>query len=173
MSSTNASACRDAASTSIQQLRLLDLTGRNPLINFDHGSRAASGANGRVIDAGMDGIHSRLIEPGKPIPLHPSPPMPKGPGDEATPAFQSAPELARQTDGDDAAAMDKLSPEDAATVKASRIERKLRDRTGELMGPPPDGDGKATEVHIGEPEGGGSERIRTFYRSRPTRLSAR
>ena len=61
MLSTNASARRDATSSNIQQLRLrlLDLTGRNPLINFDHGSRA----NVRAIDAGMDRIYSRLIEP--------------------------------------------------------------------------------------------------------------
>ncbi len=62
MSSINASARRDAASTSIQQLRLrfLDLTVRNPLINFDHGSRA----NVRAIDVGMEGIYPRLIELG-------------------------------------------------------------------------------------------------------------
>ena len=99
--------------------------------------------------------------------------MPTGSGDEATPASQSALELARQTDGDYAADMDKLSPGEAATVEASRIERKLRGHPREVMGPSPDGDGKATEVRIGEPEGGGLERIRTFYRSRPTRLSAR
>ena len=76
MSSTNASARREAASASIQQLRLrlLDLTGRNPLINFDHGSRSISRTNVRAIDAGMDGIYLRLIEPGKPISLKPLPP---------------------------------------------------------------------------------------------------
>ena len=138
MSSTNASARRGAASASIQQLRLrlLDLTSRNLLISFDHGSRA----NMRAIDAGMDGIYARLIEPGKPIPLRPLPPLPKGPGDEASSAFQSALELARQMDGDYATAMDKLSPKEATAVKASRIERKLRDRVGEQMGPPPAGE---------------------------------
>ena len=137
--STPASARRDAASATVQQLRLrlLDLTGRNPLINFDHGSRTISRANVRAIDAGMDGIYVRLIEPGRPIPLRSLPPMPKGPSDEATPAFQAALELARQTDADYAAAMDKLTPEEASSVKATKLERKLQDRVRERLGMPP------------------------------------
>ena len=148
MSSTNASARRDAASATVQQLRLrlLDLTARNPLISFDHGSRALSRANVRAIDAGIDGFYSRLIEPGKPIPLRPLPPMPKGPGDEATPAFESALELARQVDRDYAAAMDELSPEEAATAKAAKMERKLRDRVREQLRMPPAGEVAAQSV---------------------------
>ena len=137
--STSSSARRDAASATVQQLRLrlLDLTGRNPLINFDHGSRSISRANVRAIDAGMDGIYSRLIEPGRPLPLKPLPPMPKGPSDEATPSFQSALELTKKTDADYAAAMDKLTPEEAASAKATKLERKLRDRVRERLGLPP------------------------------------
>ena len=100
--SHSASARRDAASATVQQLRLrlLDLTGRNPLISFDHNSRTLSRTNVRAVDAGLDEIYLRLIEPDRPLPLRPLPPMATGPSDEATTAFQYALEQARHTDRD-------------------------------------------------------------------------
>ena len=130
MSSTTASPRHAAASASIQQLRLrlLDLTGRNPLISFDHASRTASRVHVRAVDGGLDDIYARLIEPGKAIPLRPLPPMPTGSADEATPVFQSALDLARQTNKAYSDAMDELSPEEATSTNATKIERKLRDK---------------------------------------------
>ena len=130
MSSISAPVRHAATSASIQQLRLrlLDLGGRNPLISFDHGSHAASREHVRAVNSGLDDIYSRLIEPGKAIPLRPLPPMPTGPSDEATPAFQSALDLATQTDKAYREAMAELSPEEATSIRATKIERKLRDK---------------------------------------------
>ena len=137
MSATTSSARRDAASASIQQLRLrlLDLTARNPLISFDHGSRAASRAHVRVVNVGLNDIYKRLIEP-KPVLLRALPPMQAEPHDEATSVFLSALDLARQTDNDYAQAIDALSPEEATSAKAGLFERKLRDKVRAELGMP-------------------------------------
>ncbi len=137
MSMAITSSRRHAASSSIQQLRLrlLDLTARNPLISFDHGSRAASRAHVRAVNVGLDDIYHRFIEP-RSILLRALPPMQAGPSDETTSVFLSALDLAKQTDVDYAQAVDALASEDATSSKASLIERKLRDRVRAQLGMP-------------------------------------
>jgi len=133
------------AAQTIERLRakLLDLTGRNPLLNYRHSDRAR--AQVRVIDELPDFLFSRLGE-GKALAFR-ALESPRGElRDEDTDAFQMTLEAARLEDEkylDDLKKRPDDDPNDPAFV---RMERALRDRVRATLGLPPRPDQRAMPV---------------------------
>ncbi len=75
MTTRSPDARQQAAAASIKQLRarLLDLTGRNPLISFSHGRSAGMRTHVRAVNGRMDALFADLAE-GKPLVIRPVPP---------------------------------------------------------------------------------------------------
>ena len=124
------------AAQTIERLRgkLLDLTGRNPLLNYRHSDRAR--AQVRVIDELPDVLFSRLGE-GKAFAFRALDAPRDERKDEGTDDFQMALEAARLEDErylDDIRTLRDDDPNDPAFV---RIERALRDRVRVKLGLPP------------------------------------
>jgi very-short-patch-repair endonuclease len=129
---------QEAAAASIKQLRsrLLDLTGRNPLVSFPHGRAIGGRVHLRAVDGHMDSLFAQLAE-GKPLTIGPLPPAENEPADEKDPGFQATLEAARLTDEHYIEEAAKLSIEELASAKAASVERRLRDSVRDSLGMSP------------------------------------
>ncbi len=121
------------AAQSIEKLRtkLLDLTGRNPLLNYRHSDRAR--AQIRVIDEVPDVIYSRLSDGGE-LSFRAVDEPPDEPKDEKTDDFQMALEAARLEDPEYLEGTKKLEGDDPNNPVFSRLERNLKDRVRLKLG---------------------------------------
>lgn len=129
------------ATGQIDQLRrrLLDLTGRNPLLNYKFSERAR--AQVRVIDELPDQLYSELQE-GKTMWFKALEEPSGEPQDEQTDEFLMALESARLTDEEYLVALEELGEEDPENPKFQRLERELKDRVREALQLPPRPDRK-------------------------------
>ena len=125
---------RGAAAASVAQLRnrLLDLSGRNPLISFPHGRQSGGRVNIRAVNEHINSIFA-CIDEGQPLPIRPLPAPAGEPEDEKSDRFLTALEAARATDEEHKAAIAGLSDDDLVSAKAARIERKLREKVRESL----------------------------------------
>lgn len=133
-----ADARREAAAATIRQLRtrLLDLTGRNPLISFPHTRNAGRRVSVRAVNGQVNALFAQVGE-GRPLPVRSLPEPGNGPADEASETFLAALEAARWTDEDYQRATESLAADELVSPQAARIERGLRDRVRETLGLPP------------------------------------
>jgi hypothetical protein len=116
--------------------RLLDLTSRNPLLNYRHSDRAR--AQVRVIDELPDVLFARLAE-GRSMTFRAVDEPDDVPGDERTDDFQIALESARLSDPEYLQEVEGLPDEDRQSPTLLRLERELRNRvrTGLGLAPRP------------------------------------
>lgn len=126
-----------AAQVKIAELRqrLLDLSNRNRLINFKHGSRG--GRQIRIVSEWLPKLYS-ILEGDKPVELVNLPPLPHEPEDEQEPEFVSVLEEAIITDKAYLKALEKIEDEadDKAEFSIAKAERALRDRLRKKLGWP-------------------------------------
>lgn len=110
----------------IQQDRtkLLDLTSRNPLINFRHSERSRSHI--RIIEEVPERLFVKLIG-GKELEFKPLPDPELTPRDEGIPIFMSLLKQARSEDPAYKEALGELGP-NPSTRQKQRVERDLRNR---------------------------------------------
>src|SRR6266545_3397253 len=105
--------------------RLLDLTNRNPLLNYRHSDRAR--AQVRAVDANPNFIYSRLSE-GKELSFCALEEPPGEPDDEQMDEFQMALEAARLVDPEYLDGVRKLEGDDPNNPAFLKLERLLKDR---------------------------------------------
>ncbi|HEU5232236.1 MAG TPA: DUF4011 domain-containing protein [Terriglobales bacterium] len=110
----------------IQQYRtkLLDLTGRNPLISFRHSERSRSHI--RIVDEIPEKLFGKL-DAGKQLFFEPLPDPELTPSDESTPMFQTLLRRGKAEDDDYRTALKELGPNPSPRQK-QKIERELRNR---------------------------------------------
>jgi very-short-patch-repair endonuclease len=127
--------CTPLASKAIATLRrkLIDLSLRNPLLNFKHTARSRRFV--RIVDDSIDRIFSRLNDEGS-FHFVPLPTFPTEPPDERTPDFQSALDRARLDDDLFRAAVEDLG-DDPSERALQEIENSLRQRVRERLGMSP------------------------------------
>lgn len=128
---------RAAAAASLRQLRtrLLDLTGRNPLISFPHTRQSGGRAGLRAVAGPMNALFAQVAE-GKTLPIRPLPEPGGGPADENSDPFLAALEAARWTDAAHQSAVESLAADELVSARAAGIERALRDRVRATLGLP-------------------------------------
>ncbi len=133
-----ADARRAAAAASIRQLRtrLLDLTGRNPLISFPHTRQAGGRVSVRAVNGQVNALFAQMGE-GRTLPIRPLPEPGDGPADENSEQFLAALDAARWTDTAYQRAVASLAADELVSAKAAGIERELRDRVRDGLGLPP------------------------------------
>lgn len=116
------------------RLRLLDLTGRNRLLNFRFSERSRTQI--RIVDELPDQIFETL-EKGTSLTLSPLPEPPEHPTDENDDAFRLLLEAMRDSDEEYKTAVEALDEVDEDSEDFQRIERELRDKVRlELVMPP-------------------------------------
>jgi len=120
----------------IERLRtkLLNLTARNPLLNYRHSDKAR--AQIRVIDEAPDDIYFRLVD-GKELSFRALEEPPDVPEDEKSDDFQMAVEAARLEDEEYLSESQKLEGDDPNNPTFIRLERDLKDRVRLKLGLPP------------------------------------
>ena len=109
--------------------RLLDLTNRNPLLNYRHSDRAR--AQVRAVDASPNFVYSRLSE-GKELSFCALEEPPGELGDEQTDEFQMALEAARLVDSEYLDGVSKVEGDDPNNPVFLKLERLLKDRVRTL-----------------------------------------
>ncbi len=116
----------------IQQYRkkLLDLTGRNPLISFRHSDRSRSHI--RIIDETPEKLFEKLVS-GKQLFFEPLPDPELTPHDENTPTFLNILRTARGADQSYKESLSQLGPS-ASTRQKQKVERDLRNRVRTDLG---------------------------------------
>jgi hypothetical protein len=116
----------------IQQYRtkLLDLTNRNPLINFRHSERSRSHI--RIVDAVPERLFTRLIN-GDQLSFEALPDPELIPNDEKTPVFSNLLRQARSEDQIYRNAIAELGPNPSHRQR-QKVERLLRNRIREKLG---------------------------------------
>jgi hypothetical protein len=124
------------ASQVIEGLRakLLDLTTRNPLLNYRHSDRAK--VQVRVIDELPDELHSSLSE-GKSLAFRALREPDDQPEDEKSDEFQIALETERLEDEEYVEGIKRLAGDDPNNPALLMLERALRDRVRAKLGLPP------------------------------------
>jgi hypothetical protein len=112
--------------TTIEQYRskLLDLSSRNPLVNFKHSDRSRSHI--RLVDEIPEILFSKL-EAGRELTFEPVPDPVLIADDEREPDFETALRKAKRTDVEYQEAATKLGPSPSERQKR-KLERQLRDR---------------------------------------------
>jgi len=135
---SRADARRQAAAASVGQLRnrLLDLTGRNPLVSFPHSARSGARVHVRAVNGHINDLLAQLAD-GKALAIRPLPASPDEPDDEWTEEFLAALERARSTDEEYQSALARLAEDEQSSQKAARLERGLRDKVRNDSGLPP------------------------------------
>jgi hypothetical protein len=131
----------DEAVASLRK-KLIDLSKKNPLINFRHSSRGASHL--RIVDERPDLIYKHLLE--STFGFEPLPDEEVTPADEQTPAFRIAYERARLTDEEFLAATEKLGEHEGDARALQEAERALRARVRKQLGLPAINYGKIVDV---------------------------
>ncbi|MBC7772067.1 MAG: DUF4011 domain-containing protein [Pyrinomonadaceae bacterium] len=121
----------------VEKLRtkLLDLTGRNPLISFKHGSR--NRRHIRVIDELPDQLYAKL-ESDAPMRFRSLGEEDDGPADERTIVFKRALDAAKLEDDEYLRRLSELGA-DPGDKAVSRLEQELRTRLRDQLGMPPRG----------------------------------
>lgn len=125
---------QELAKKSLESVRekLLDVSGRYPLINFRHSERKRDQV--RFIDEVLDILHDKLDE-GKTLHLIPLPEPEGEPEDENTPEFKLELNLSKDTDEIFINAIKELPEDDDGLSKKSlQILRDLKDRVREKLG---------------------------------------
>lgn len=115
--------------------KLLDLSNKNRLLNFQHGARGAKQL--RVIDVSLTGAFASLLE-GEEIPIRPLPPLAEEPSDENTREFKQRVAASRLTNEDylkDVVKIEAL-PDSEASNAILRAERRLKDQIRRELGLP-------------------------------------
>ncbi len=117
------------------QKNLLDLTGRNALLNFKHSERSVSHI--RVIDELPDELYATLIE-GKELFFNSLKPFPNEPKDEETTLFKQTFESALLTDEEYLKILSDIKKadldEDDFEIEIKNAERQLKDRVRKMLG---------------------------------------
>lgn len=116
------------------RLRLIDLSGRNRLLNFKFSERSRTQV--RIIDELPDQVFETL-EKGKSLTIISLPEPPEHPTDEDDSAFLLLLEAMRDTDEEYMAAIATLDEADQDSDEFQQIERKLRDKVREELEMPP------------------------------------
>ena len=128
---------QDLTKKSLESIRekLLDVSGRNPLISFRHSEKKRDQV--RFIDEVLDILHEKLNE-GKSLNII-SLPEPEGePEDENDARFQLELNISKDTDEKFIEEMKKLpEDDDGLSKRALKILRDLKDRVREKLGMPP------------------------------------
>jgi len=121
--------------TAVEQYRskLLDLSSRNPLVNFRHSERSRSHI--RVVNEIPELLFSKL-EAGRELTLESLPDPVLIPEDELAPDFEAALRKAKRTDEEYQQALIKLGPSPSERQK-KKLERQLRDRVRLELGMQP------------------------------------
>jgi very-short-patch-repair endonuclease/tRNA isopentenyl-2-thiomethyl-A-37 hydroxylase MiaE len=122
--------------------KLIDLSKRNPLINFRHSARG--GSHLRIIDERPDFIFDGLD--GKTFGFEPLPDEDVTPKDEQTANFQIAYERARLTDEEFLTSTEELGEAEGDAKALQEAERQLRRRVRSLLGLPAIDYGKSVDV---------------------------
>ena len=132
------------ANEAIASLRkkLIDLSKKNPLINFRHSSRGASHL--RFVDERPDLIYGHLVDGS--VGFEPLPGEEITPPDEQTAEFRIAYERARLTDEEFLETTQKLGEDEGEARALQEAERRLRSRVREQLGLPPINYGKMLDV---------------------------
>ena len=122
----------DFVKTAIQQYRakLLDLSSRNPLVNFRHSEKSRSHI--RVVDEIPEKLFEKL-DAGRQLWFEPLPDPVLIPADEDLPLFQDAFRKAKKTDETFRKALDELGPS-PSDRKKQKVERELRNRIRAQLG---------------------------------------
>lgn len=127
------------------RLKLLDLSRRNPMLNYKH--RAASRRQLRVVDAELETVLSALVDRQKELIIEALPEPDNIPKDERTDAFVSALGHAKSTDFEyltRLTGLEAVARQDEATL--GELDRWLRDRVREQLGLPPRPDRKSLDI---------------------------
>lgn len=129
--------------------KLLDLSSRNPLVNFRHSDRSRSHV--RLVNEIPEILFSKL-EAGRELTFEPLPDPVLIPDDELTPIFETMLRKAKRTDEDYHEGSIKLGANPSERQK-KRLERKLRDRVRLELGlapfsPTTDPQARARELGI-------------------------
>lgn len=122
--------------------KLIDLSKRNPLINFRHSSRGASHL--RIVDERPDLVYQHLLDGS--FGFDPLPDEEVIPPDEQTPDFRIAYERARLTDEEFLAATEELGEDEGDARAWQEAERRLRARMRKQLGLPIINFGKNLDV---------------------------
>lgn len=112
--------------------RLLDLSRRNPMLNYKH--RSGSRRQLRIVDTDLEGVFATLTAKRREIPFAPLPEPDDIPEDELTDDFKSALGHAKSTNIEyltRLAALEAVARQDESSV--ARLERWLRDRVREEL----------------------------------------
>jgi len=116
------------------RLRLLDLSGRNRLLNFKFSERSRTQV--RLVDELPDQIFEKL-EKGTALRIAWLPEPPEHPTDEDDDAFRLLLETMRDADEEYMAAVASIDEADCDSEELQRIERELRDKVREELGMSP------------------------------------
>lgn len=116
------------------RLRLLDLSGRNRLLNFKFSERSRTQV--RFVDELPDQVFEEL-ERGTKLTIASLPEPPDHPRDEEDDAFRLLLEAMRDTDEEYLTAVAALDETDRDSEEFQRIERRLRDKVREELEMPP------------------------------------
>lgn len=122
------------------RLRLLDLSGRNRLLNFNFSERSRTQV--RLVDELPDQIFEKL-EKGTALRIASLPEPPEHPTDEDDDAFRLLLETMRDADEEYMEAVASLDEADRDSEELQRIERELRDKVREELGMSPRTDVKS------------------------------
>jgi hypothetical protein len=131
----------DEAIASLRR-KLIDLSKKNPLINFRHSSRG--GSHLRIVDERPDLIFGQLQEGA--FGFEPLPDEEITPPDEQTPDFRIAYERARLTDEEFLSATENLGEEEGDARAWQDAERQLRARVRKQLGLPTISYGKGLDI---------------------------
>ncbi|PZV07295.1 MAG: hypothetical protein DCF22_22255 [Leptolyngbya sp.] len=115
------------------RLRLLDLSGRNRLLNFKFSERSRTQI--RLVDELPDQVFEKL-ERGTALTIASLPEHPEHPTDEDDDAFRLLLEAMRDADEEYMAAVASLDEVDRDSEEFQRIERELRDKVRDELGMP-------------------------------------
>ena len=127
------------------RLKLLDLSRRNPMLNYKH--RAGSRRQLRIVDAELESVLSALVDRQKELIIEPLPEPDNIPGDERTDAFVSALGHAKSTDFEyltRLVGLEGVARQDEATL--AELDLWLRDRVREQLGLAPRPDRKNLDL---------------------------
>ena len=161
----------------IQQYRtkLLDITNRNPLINFRHSERSRSHI--RIVDAIPERLYAKLIN-GDQLSFEALPDPELVPNDEKTPVFNDLLRQARSEDQTYNNAIAELGP-NPSHLQRQKVERVIRNRIRKKLGlsnfqPSWDSTKRARELYLNPDyelpkdngqiaQGHGNSKIRTLF----------
>ena len=127
------------------RLRLLDLSRRNPMLNYKH--RAGSRRQLRIVNAELQATLSALVDNQKELVIEPLPEPDDLPEDERTDVFASALAHAKSTDLEylmRLTGLEAVARQDEATL--ADLDRWLRDRVREQLELPPRLDRKSLDI---------------------------